>query len=90
METLLLQAALDPTNTFITRLGDQLFTIVLLATISWMLWKRITKVQDRMDDYLNDDRKEMSEVIRNNTTVMSDNNKVMSEVLYTLKNVPKT
>lgn len=78
MHSILLQISAEPASTLFTRLTDQLFTIVLLVTISWLLWKRITKVQDRMDQYLNDDRKEMSEVIKNNT-------QVMQEVVSTLK-----
>jgi hypothetical protein len=84
MSTLLMQLlTADPTGTFITRLGDQLFTIVLLATISWLLWKRITKVQDRMDAYLSEDRKEMSEVIKNNTTVMEAVTDILKEIKRT-------
>ncbi len=78
MHTILLQA--DPTSTLFTRLGDQLFTIVLFATISWLLWKRITKVQDRMDAYLSEDRKEMSEVIKNNTTVMQGVTEILNKI----------
>ena len=75
----------DPGPTFLTRLGDQAFTIVILATISWLLWQRITKVQDRMDTYLSEDRKEMGEVIKNNSNLMSASNEVMKEVLFELK-----
>lgn len=78
----LLQVVVDPTSTFISRLGDQLFTIVLLATISWLLWKRITKVQDRMDAYLSEDRKEMSEVIKNNTQVMHGVTEILNQIKY--------
>lgn len=78
--TILLQAVptVDPSTNLWTRVGDQLFTIVLLVTISYLLWQRITKVQDRLDNYLNEDRKEMQEVINNNT-------EVMKEVLHKLK-----
>lgn len=82
MLAILLQVAIDPTSTLLTRLTDQLFTIVLLVTISWLLWKRITKVQDRMDTYLSEDRKEMSEVIKNNTSVMQGVTEILSEIKY--------
>lgn len=83
MHQILLQ--IDPSNTFITRLGDQLFTVVLLATISWALWKRITKVQDRMDTYLSEDRKQMSEVISAVKDQMKESTEVMKEVINQLK-----
>jgi hypothetical protein len=82
MLAILLQIAIDPASTLLTRLTDQLFTIVLLVTISWLLWKRITKVQDRMDTYLSEDRKEMSEVIKNNTSVMQGVTEILSEFKY--------
>ena len=72
MQLLDILLQVDPTSTFWTRIGDQLFTIVLLATLSYMLWQRITKVQDRMDTYLSEDRKEMGDVIKNNTEVMKE------------------
>lgn len=69
---IILLQALEPQTSLVTRLTDQIFTVVLLCTISWLLWQRITKVQDRLDVYLSEDRKEMSEVISNNTEVMKE------------------
>ncbi|MEZ5047477.1 MAG: hypothetical protein R2831_10850 [Chitinophagaceae bacterium] len=69
LNNFLLQSV-HPLEPLFTKLSDQMFTIVLLASISWLLWKRITKVQDRMDDYLNADRAKMADVINNNTEVM--------------------
>lgn len=61
-----------PPHSITERIGDQFFSVGLLLTISWLLWQRITKVQDRMDTYLNEDRKEMGKVIENNTRVMEE------------------
>lgn len=73
MQTIILSILLQvPPPTIIERVGDQILSIGLLLTIAWILWQRITKVQDRMDNYLNEDRKEMSKVIENNTKVMND------------------
>jgi hypothetical protein len=63
---------IEPSATLWTRLGDQLFTIVLLVTIAYILWQRITKVQDKLDTYLNEDRAQMLEVIQNNTKVIEE------------------
>jgi hypothetical protein len=77
----------EPTATFWQRIGDQAFTVVLLATISWLLWQRITKVQDRMDSYLNEDRKQMSEVINSVKDQMKESTDVFKEVVNQLKQI---
>ena len=72
MKLLIVLLQADPTSTLIDKIGNQGFAVTLLITVSWLLWQRITKVQDRLDTYLSEDRKEMSEVINNNTKVMQE------------------
>lgn len=60
----------DPAQTIWQRLGDQAFTVVVLIGIAWLLWKRQIKLEDRLTQYLDDDREKMLGVIENNTKVM--------------------
>ncbi|WP_343671809.1 hypothetical protein [Chitinophaga sp.] len=69
---LLLNEIIDvnPGNVFFQRLGDQAFSVVVLIGIAWVLWKRQIKLEDRLTQYLNDDRDKMQGVIENNTKVI--------------------
>jgi hypothetical protein len=68
MKYLLLDA--EPAVGLFARLGDQLFSIALLVTVTYVLWNKITKLQDKMDSYLAEDRKIMMDVIAKNTEVL--------------------
>ncbi|WPQ62223.1 hypothetical protein SIO70_28085 [Chitinophaga sancti] len=69
---LLLNEVIDvsPGNALYQRLGDQAFSVIVLIGIAWVLWKRQIKLEDRLTQYLNDDRDKMQGVIENNTKVM--------------------
>ena len=43
-----------------------LFAVILLFVVS-VLWKRMNKLEDTLTSYLKEDRKEMMNVIANNT-----------------------
>lgn len=60
----------NPENALYQRLGDQAFSVIVLIGIAWILWKRQIKLEDRLTQYLNDDRDKMQGVIENNTKVM--------------------
>jgi hypothetical protein len=60
----------DPEQTVLQRLGDQAFSVIVLIGIAWILWKRQIKLEDRLTQYLDDDREKMQGVIENNTKVM--------------------
>lgn len=60
----------DPEQTVLQRIGDQAFSVVVLVGIAWILWKRQIKLEDRLTQYLDDDREKMLGVIDNNTKVM--------------------
>lgn len=60
----------DPEQTVFQRLGDQAFSVIVLIGIAWILWKRQIKLEDRLTQYLDDDREKMMGVIENNTKVM--------------------
>ena len=57
-------------QTILQRLGDQAFSVIVLIGIAWILWKRQIKLEDRLTQYLDDDREQMLGVIENNTKVM--------------------
>ncbi|MCW3467633.1 hypothetical protein [Chitinophaga nivalis] len=61
---------IDPANSIWQRIGDQAFSIVVLIGIAWILWKRQISLEDRLTQYLDDDREKMLGVIENNTKVM--------------------
>lgn len=52
------------------QLTDQAFSVVVLIGIAWILWKRQIKLEDKLTQYLDDDREKMLGVIENNTKVM--------------------
>jgi hypothetical protein len=60
----------DPEQSVLQRLGDQAFSVTVLIGIAWILWKRQIKLEDRLTQYLDDDREKMLGVIDNNTKVM--------------------
>lgn len=47
----------DPEQTVLQRIGDQAFSVVVLVGIAWILWKRQIKLEDRLTQYLDDDRR---------------------------------
>lgn len=74
--TILLQAEVA-SELLSNRLGDQLFSIVLLVVFAvWMIRRQNDekaerqKLQDKLEKYMEEDRKQMMDVIQNNTRVM--------------------
>lgn len=74
--TILMQAE-AATELLSNRLGDQLFSIVLLVVFAvWMIRRQNDekaerqKLQDKLEKYMEEDRKQMMDVIQNNTRVM--------------------
>lgn len=67
----------DPSDLLTNSLGDQLFSIVLLVCFAiWMIRRQNDekaerqKLQDKLEKYMEEDRKQMMSVIENNTKVM--------------------
>lgn len=60
----------SPGQVFLQQLTDQAFSVVVLIGIAWILWKRQIKLEDKLTQYLDDDREKMLGVIENNTKVM--------------------
>lgn len=60
------------TTDFFQRAADQLLTIGLLFIVSFVLWKRLNHVEDKLSKYLDEDRKEMIKVISDNSEAMKD------------------
>ncbi|MBC9915023.1 hypothetical protein HGH92_21585 [Chitinophaga varians] len=70
MELLNILLQIDPAGNIWQRLGDQAFSILVLVVIARILWKRQIKLEDRLTQYLDEDRDKMMGVIDNNTKVM--------------------
>lgn len=67
--TILLQAT-DITGTIVSRLGDELFSIMLLVSYAIYAERRNKAMQVKFDKYIEADRERMLTVIENNTRVM--------------------
>jgi hypothetical protein len=57
----------DIPPSFWERASDQMFSILLLLVVAYALWKKQNTQEEKMTKYLEDDRKQMMEVIENNT-----------------------
>lgn len=67
--TILLQA--DVTSpTILTRIFDSAISLGILAVIAKVLWGKVTKVENKMETYMQEDRATMYKVIDRNTKVM--------------------
>lgn len=66
---ILLQATSTVTESSFSfqRLVDAGLSLGILAIIAKVLWSRQKQMEDRLNKYLEEDRKEMMEVIQNNT-----------------------
>ena len=53
--------------TFWEKAADQVFSIILLLILAYTLWRKLTALEDKMSNYLEEDRKKMLGVIENNT-----------------------
>lgn len=53
-----------------TRLGDQLFCIILLVVIATVLWKRQKSLEDKLTRYMSEDRTHMMRIIENNNELL--------------------
>lgn len=70
MLSILFQISEVVTSNVWQRIADQALSLAILGIISWLLWKRQKDLEDKLTQYLNDDRKSMLDVIQNNTNVM--------------------
>ena len=64
-----------------TRLADNGMTFVLLGIAVIILWRRDSAMNEKMDKYLSEDRKQMTDVISNNTRAFE----MLKETLDELK-----
>lgn len=78
---IILQVAEVPTNIW-TRIADQGLLISLLALAVYVLWKRDSAMNEKMNKYLDEDRKEMLTVISNNTKAFEDLSHTMKDILH--------
>lgn len=67
---LLLQIADAAQQGLISRLGDQLFSIIMLVGFAIYSLKKQTKLEEKLEKYMSEDRERMIDVIDNNTRVM--------------------
>lgn len=75
--TILLQA--DFGASVLKSLADQALSLGLLALIAYTLYKRLRQVEEKMDKYQTEDRKEMTQVIQNNTNVVGQSTQAMEK-----------
>lgn len=88
MHTLLtIMNMVDPTLSLLGSLIDKGLTLGVLAVISYNLWKRQQKQDEKLDKYINEDRAEMLEIIKNNTTVLQANTEVIKEFVAEKKGI---
>lgn len=66
----LLQIGTTAQETFWSRAADQAFSIILLLAAAGLLWNQYRKLEYRMNKYMDEDRKQMMDIIQNNTRVM--------------------
>lgn len=64
-----------------SRVMDQGLLVLLLAVAVYVLWKRDTAMNDKMNKYLDEDRKEMLTVIQNNTKAFEDLSHTMKDIV---------
>lgn len=57
-------------GSFWGKVADQAFSIVLLVVIAAALWQQQRKLEARLQQYMDDDRQKMLDVIERNTRVM--------------------
>lgn len=59
-------------QSLVSRLGDQLFCIVLLVGFAIYSLRRQKSIEDKLEKYMAEDREEMKDVIQNNTAVFKE------------------
>ncbi|UKJ09067.1 hypothetical protein [Solitalea lacus] len=67
MNNILLQAAEVLPPGILEKLGDQLFSIIILVAVAYLFWKQQNKLSEKMEKYIEEDRAQMLEVIEKNT-----------------------
>lgn len=85
MLNLILQVT-DPVPGVWSQLIDKGLTIAILAVAVYVLWKRDNATNEKINNYLNEDRKEMLDVIKNNTEAFKDLTESMKEISHKLIN----
>lgn len=60
---------------------DKGLVIALLGIAVYVLWKRDSTMNDKMNKYLDEDRKEMLTVINNNTKAFEDLTDTMKDLV---------
>ena len=79
MHTLLLQAA-DAASPLLNGLLDKGLTLGVLGVISYNLWQRQKQQDEKLDKYINEDRSEMLEAIKNNTAALQSTTELLREM----------
>lgn len=64
-----------------TSLADKGLIVLILALAVYVLWKRDSAMNEKMNKYLDEDRKEMLQVINNNTKAFEDLKETMHEIM---------
>ena len=67
---MLLQIVEAAQQSVVSRLGDQLFSIVMLVGFAIYSLKKQNQLEEKLEKYMDEDRQRMISVIENNTKVM--------------------
>ncbi|SMO48092.1 hypothetical protein [Solitalea koreensis] len=67
MNRILLQITEVVPTGIVERLGDQFFSISILLVVAYLFWKQQGKLSEKMEKYIEEDRKQMLDVIEKNT-----------------------
>lgn len=62
------------------RLFDLALSLGILGVIAKVLWSRQKQMEDRMTKYIDEDRKEMLEVIKDNTAAFNKLNEKLDKI----------
>jgi hypothetical protein len=76
---------IEPTQVIWQHLGDQAFSVAVLVAIAWILWKRQLKLEDRLTQYLDNDREKMYDMIENNAKAMQRMEDVLTNTSKTCR-----
>ncbi len=67
------------------RFFDVGLSLGILALISKVLWSKLTKLEERMDNYLKEDRDKMLETISKNTDALNEHTETNKKILEKLQ-----
>lgn len=62
------------------RIVDQGLSLTILCGVAWVLWKRLKDLEERLNKYVEEDRKVMQDIIQKNTQAFENVNAHLDKV----------